>query len=85
MGAGAAAGSTLIGLEAARNAVLETGQANEQPFQKIAGVVRASSWTFQPASAAANRSLRRRREELKVHIDYHGGAFFSAPPASARS
>ncbi len=76
----------LIGLEAARNAVLEKlDKLNERPFQKMAG---SRSSVFMDLDKPALQPLPASRwvqadwKKLKVHIDYHVEVdhhFFSAP------
>ena len=76
----------LIGLEAARNAVLEKlDKLNERPFQKMAG---SRSSVFMELDKPALQPLPASRwvqadwKKLKVHIDYHVEVdhhFFSAP------
>jgi transposase len=76
----------LIGLEAAREAVLEQlDKLNERPFQKMAGS-RASVFAeldkpaLQPLPAT--RWVQAEWKKLKVHIDYHvevDHQFFSVP------
>jgi len=76
----------LIGLEAARNAVLEQlDKLNERPFQKMAG---SRSSVFMELDKPALQPLPSSRwvqaewKKLKVHIDYHVEVdhhFFSAP------